>query len=209
MNPAAPVSRTVTAAAPPAGPPAVPARAWPSAMWHSWMRAVSLSGTSSGWSHRPMRRLALPAEQAHGHDAHLARRPQRAHHIGRAAGGGDAEQHVAGAPQPAQRPLEHAIVAVVVAAGGQRRRIERQRQRRPGRPLDRSAQADQHLGRQMLAVRRRAAVAAEHQLAAAPQAGLAGVHHRDDRRRPARPRSAASARRSAASSRQSGRLRSW
>ena len=35
----------------------------------------------------------------------------------------------------------------------------------------------------MLAVRRRAAVAAEHQLAAAAQAGLAGIDHADHRRR--------------------------
>ena len=100
-------------------------------MWHSWMRAVSASGTSSAWSQCRQRRLPCPAEHADRDDPHLARRRQRAHHVGRAAGGGDAEQHVAAPAEAAQRPLEHPVVAVVVAAGGQHRRIQGQRQGRP------------------------------------------------------------------------------
>ena len=103
--------------------------------------------------------------------------------LGERPGGGDAEQHVAAPAQAAQRALEHPVVAVVVAAGGQHRRIQGQRQGGPGIALHRATQPDQQFGRQVLAVRRRAAIAAEHQFAAGADTGLAGIDDGDDRPR--------------------------
>ena len=110
---------------------------------------------------------ALRAGEAERDHAALARRPQRQHDVRRAAGGGDAEQHVAGAAERMHLPLEHMDKAVIVADGGQRRTVGGQ-----GDGGQRGAvvvHARDEFGGDVLGVGGAAAIAGDQQLAAAAQ----------------------------------------
>jgi hypothetical protein len=120
-------------------------------MWPSWIRGVSSDGTEMQWSHSAAT-APPPAPVSPGRrQAHVARRPQRAQHVLRAARGRDRERDVAGPAEPAQLALERGLEAVVVGDRGQRRRVGRQRAR--GQRVALQLEAPDELGGDVLRVR--------------------------------------------------------
>ena len=134
-------------------------------MWTSCTRAVSSLGTTSAWSQSARAGPPSPPSRPTVDDAHRPRGLERPEHVRRTAAGGDAEKDVPRPPQTGQRPREDLVEAVVVAARGDGGGVEGQGDGRPGRPLDLRSQAHQPFRRQMLRIRRAAAIAAEEELA--------------------------------------------
>jgi hypothetical protein len=104
------------------------------------------------------------------HDRHLARvrRVDRGQHVGRVAARGEGEQHVAGRAQRRDLLGEDDFVAVVVADRGEDRGVDGEGDRGEARAL--ALEPADELGREVLGVGRRAAVAAHQDLAPAGDA---------------------------------------
>ena len=94
-------------------------------------------------------------------NARLARPAQRAIHVRRRAARRDPHRHVARAAQRVDLPREHGVVPEVVGDRRQHRRVRRQRHHRQ-RPARSPLEPPDQLRREMLRVRRAAAVA-EHE----------------------------------------------
>lgn len=130
--------------------------------------AVDYDGMVAQWQHGS----SIVAQKTDRGDAPVARGRECGDDIRGIAGGGDAQQAIA---RPAKRrdlPRENLVEAVIIPDAGQRRTVSgegKPRQRRPVRH-----EAARKLGGEMLAIRRRSAIAAEHHLRAG---GEAACHH--------------------------------
>jgi len=131
----------------------------------SWMRAVVREGTISSGSARPGERAAVAAGQSRGAEAELARRLERADHVWAPPGGADTDGEIAWPPERPQLAREDLIESEVVADRGERGGVGGERDRGNGRAVADVAHGE--LGREVLRVRGTAAIAEEHQLAAA------------------------------------------
>src|SRR5207248_225322 len=124
-------------------------------------------------------RRELPAVAAAEEDDPHPRRArglEGADHVRRGAGGADPDEDVVLRAERLDLAREDLLVAEVVAARREQRGVRRERDRRQRAPRGRLAEADDQLRRDVLRVRRAAAVAADEDLAA----GAEGV---GDRRR--------------------------
>lgn len=106
---------------------------------------------------------AVPARQAGRRKPARACRNQCRGDVGRGAGGGESDQHVAGPAERLDLAGEDLFIAKIVAGRRQRRAVGGQRNRR--KPLSRGLETDRTLGRDMLRIGSAAAVAAEEKLA--------------------------------------------
>src|SRR6185312_9444460 len=104
------------------------------------------------------------AGEADGGEAHLAGLVEGAEDVGRVAGGGDAEEDVAGLAEGFDLALEDVVEAVVVAAGGEDGGVRGEGNGAEGGAVD--GEADGEFGGEMLGVGGGATVAGDEELVA-------------------------------------------
>lgn len=110
---------------------------------------------------------AVVAGEADGGDAHFFGLIEGAEDVGGVAGGGDAEEDVAGLSEGFDLALEEVVEAVVVAGGGEDGRVGGKGDGAEGGTVD--GEADDELGYEMLGVGGGASVSGDEEL-------VAGVH---------------------------------
>src|SRR6185437_5116344 len=112
-----------------------------------------------------LRLAAVAAEKTDRLQSALARDAEAAQHVLALARRRDRDRDVALAAERLDLPRKDQRKAEIVAGGGQRRAVRRQRDRRDGRPVARVSH--RQFGREMLRVGGAAAIAEEQQLPAA------------------------------------------
>ena len=142
---------------------------WPATSCASWISGVEVGGDAEAEVAERRQLAARRAGEAdHRHPLGL-RRGDGGQDVGRAAGGGQREQHVARGAQRLDLAGEDAVVAIVVADRGQDRAVGGQRDRRQAGPV--VVEAGDQLAGPVLRIRGAAAIAAEQQLVAGPEGG--------------------------------------
>ena len=155
-------------------------------MCSSWIVLVALPGRDDAVVRELARRAAAAAGEDDARDVHATALLEGLQDVRRFARGGNAEKDVLSRGFTGQLAGEHLVEAVVVADGGEDGGVGGQRFGRQRRAVAR--QLADELGRQVLRIGRRAAVAGDVQAAAVAVAGDHGVDgaREDGQRRPCR-----------------------
>ena len=135
-----------------------------SARCDSWMFMVMFDGTMTQMSESAFIDSSIIAQVAHRVDAHAARQFECLNAVLRVTAGRDSQQYVSLDAQGLDLPFEDILVAVIISYRGQDAGVGGEGDGPQGRAVD--DQARNELGHQVLSVRGRSPIAADHQLVA-------------------------------------------